>query len=85
MVNFIIFGSTTLLEFRNILIHSSQHKNKEINSFFTKQKFFENWIIFLLWFELQTDQPIKKFTRRKKRVFIRLILSKVSLLTIVLL
>lgn len=28
------------------IIYSSQHKNKDINSFFARQKFYNNWILF---------------------------------------
>ena len=39
-----MFRSTALLKLCNSLIHSSQHKNKDIPLFFTKQTFFDNWI-----------------------------------------
>ena len=34
------------------LVHSSKHRNRDINSFFTKQTFFCNWIIFSIQFFL---------------------------------
>ena len=47
---YMIFSSISQLKLCNILIHSSQHKNKEMNSFFAKQTFFENSMFsYLFW------------------------------------
>ena len=40
------FSSTALLKLQNTLIHFLQHKNKNINLFFAKQTFLDNWITF---------------------------------------